>query len=193
MVACNHFEDKGALRLDIATKMIPQILTCVFLEKKKTCLIQNFLKIVLWEHFCVNFLFENVLNLHSVRGGLSTAKCHRPQLLQDWQQTLCCCVAIPAEHPLSATRLLMTYLQLLWNTYLSDEFLRNQARKIMIGEVRAIQWTAGLWKLKSCCPHPLPDNRLLETPNQETPAAGGSFLYSNLSAVKTSSRGVNPR
>ena len=28
-------------------------------------------------------------------------------------------------------------------------------------EVRAIQWTAGLWKLKSCCPHPLPKNQLL--------------------------------
>ena len=28
-------------------------------------------------------------------------------------------------------------------------------------EVRAIHWTAGLWKLKSCCPHPLPENRLL--------------------------------
>ena len=28
-------------------------------------------------------------------------------------------------------------------------------------EVPAIQWTAGLWKLKSCCPHPLPENQLL--------------------------------
>ena len=28
-------------------------------------------------------------------------------------------------------------------------------------EVRAIQWTAGLWKFKSCCPHPLPENQLL--------------------------------
>ena len=27
-------------------------------------------------------------------------------------------------------------------------------------EVWAIQWTAGLWKLKSCCPHPLPENQL---------------------------------
>ena len=23
-----------------------------------------------------------------------------------------------------------------------------------------IQWTGGLWRLKSCCPHPLPENRL---------------------------------
>ena len=30
-----------------------------------------------------------------------------------------------------------------------------------VKEVRAIQWTAGLWKLKSCCPHPLPENQLL--------------------------------
>ena len=30
-------------------------------------------------------------------------------------------------------------------------------------EVRAIQWTAGFWKVKSCCPHPLPENRLLLT------------------------------
>ena len=28
-------------------------------------------------------------------------------------------------------------------------------------EVRAIHWTAGLWKVKSCCPHPLPKNQLL--------------------------------
>ena len=24
-----------------------------------------------------------------------------------------------------------------------------------------MQWTAGLWKLKICCPHPLPENQLL--------------------------------
>ena len=29
-------------------------------------------------------------------------------------------------------------------------------------EVRAIQWTAGLRKLKSCCPNPLPKNQLLK-------------------------------
>ena len=28
-------------------------------------------------------------------------------------------------------------------------------------EVRAIQWAARLWKLKSCCPHPLPKNQRL--------------------------------
>ena len=27
-------------------------------------------------------------------------------------------------------------------------------------EVQAIQWTAGLWKAKSWCPHPLPENQL---------------------------------
>ena len=29
-------------------------------------------------------------------------------------------------------------------------------------EVRAIHWTAGLWKLKNGCPHPLPQNKLLK-------------------------------
>ena len=28
-------------------------------------------------------------------------------------------------------------------------------------ELRAIHWTAGLWKLESCCVHPLPENQLL--------------------------------
>ena len=28
------------------------------------------------------------------------------------------------------------------------------------GKVWAIQWTVGHWKLKSCCPHPLPENQL---------------------------------
>ena len=31
-------------------------------------------------------------------------------------------------------------------------------------EVWAIQWTAGLWKAKSCCSHPLPENQLLWGP-----------------------------
>ena len=51
-------------------------------------------------------------------------------------------------------------------------------------EVWAIQWTTGLWKLKSCCPHPLPENQLLEnkgfgpqTPeNDENDKNGGVSL-----------------
>ena len=38
---------------------------------------------------------------------------------------------------------------------------RNLQERQFSEEVRAIQWTAGLWKLKSCCPHPLPKNQLL--------------------------------
>ena len=37
-------------------------------------------------------------------------------------------------------------------------------------EARAIQWTAGLWKLKSCCPHPLPENRLLSNNSTVSPS-----------------------
>ena len=40
-----------------------------------------------------------------------------------------------------------------WQGCLQERQLRE--------EVRAIYWTAGLWKLKSCCPHPLPKNRHL--------------------------------
>ena len=45
-----------------------------------------------------------------------------------------------------------------WNRGLVRIYLRERQ---FSEEVRAIHWTAGLWKLKSCCPHPLPENRLL--------------------------------
>ena len=39
--------------------------------------------------------------------------------------------------------------------------VRSSTRKAIefSEEVRAIRWAAGLWKLKSCCPHPLPKNQ----------------------------------
>ena len=43
----------------------------------------------------------------------------------------------------------------------NEGFSRFLQEKQFSEEVRAMQWTAGLWKLKSCCSHPLPKNQLL--------------------------------
>ena len=52
------------------------------------------------------------------------------------------------------------------------QWMRNLIR-ISTGseEIRAIQWTTGLWKLKSCCPHPIPEKQPLEIGDE----GGGVF------------------
>ena len=43
------------------------------------------------------------------------------------------------------------------------QWMRGLLRISAGKSAQAIQWTAGLWKLKSCCPQPLPDNQLLSS------------------------------
>ena len=44
-------------------------------------------------------------------------------------------------------------------------------------EVRAIQGTAKVWKLKRCCPHPLPDNQLLLLGHVSRLVVHGNWRY----------------
>ena len=49
------------------------------------------------------------------------------------------------------------------NEGFSKDFYRKGSS---VKRIRAIHWTAGLWKLNSCCLHPLPEYQLLSKPLQ---------------------------
>ena len=50
-------------------------------------------------------------------------------------------------------------------------------------EVRPIHWTAGLWKLKSCCPHPLPENPPLCKTQENCVSRGGVAIANHCATV----------
>ena len=63
---------------------------------------------------------------------------------------------------------------------------RHSGMRVLVGMStgKAIQWTAGVWKLKSCCPHPLPESLLLYKGVSPNDPERLGFRFFHLSAVQ---------